>query len=187
MSFGVMSSWLRCSGEPGRVALRQRGLRLSRPFWRLIAVLLPLFLLCALPGVAGAADLAPLPAPVAGAGETPEAPMCDPTGASVGVRAEVAEVDRGRFEEAPCEDSGSFMRWALGGEQHDGRAVSSRGVPSQPLRLDLDRGHADAIFSVVLALPRREQPDLAASPFDVGLGPSRGHRLAVFRPPLIAA
>jgi hypothetical protein len=181
MLFGVMSSWLRCSGEPGRAALRGRGHRLVR---LLIVSLLPVCLLCGLSGVAAAADLAPLPAPVAGAGETPEAPMCDPTGASVGVRAEVPEVDRGQFEEAPCEDTGSFMRWALGGEQR-GPFASSRGVPSQPLRLDLDRGHSDAILSLVLCFPRREQPDLAAAPCDVGLGSSRGHRLAVYRPPLI--
>jgi hypothetical protein len=183
MILGVMSSWLRCSGEPGRAALRKRRLCSSRWFWLLVVSLLPVCLLCGLSGVARAADVAPVP----GAGETPEAPMCDPTGASVGVRAEVAEVDRGHFEQAPCDDTGSFMRWALGGQEHDGQAIANRGVPSQPSQLDLERGHSDAAFSVAFALPRRGQPDLAAAPCSVGLGPSPAHRLAVYRPPVFTA
>lgn len=183
MILGVMFSWLRCSGEPGRAALLERRLCSSRWLWLLIVSLLPVCLLCGLSGVARAADGATVP----GAGETPEAPMCDPTGASIGVRAEVAEVDRGHFEQAPCDDTGSFMRWALGGEEHDGPASANRGLPSQPPRLDLERGHADAALSPAFAFPRREQPDWAAAPCGVGLGPRHAHRLAVYRPPLITA
>jgi hypothetical protein len=150
--------------------------------WRLIACLVLSFCLLCLLSDEAAAALAPLPPPVAGAGELDEAPLCDQTAASVGVRAEVAEVDGGRFETLPCDGLVSLLE-AFEGHGTVTGVLSVHRAGKQPAELERDRGRPDATCASVLVYPARGEAWPIAPDRDVGLTASSGHRQGVYRPP----
>jgi hypothetical protein len=112
------------------------------------------------------------------------APMCDRTGASVAAVVEVPEVDRGRFEQLPCDDE----RWLvlLGSRVRPGECfigASERAPePRQPaLGARAARQEASASFRPIL--PARATPTLLPAISLSGLMRQPGHPSPIYRPP----
>jgi hypothetical protein len=179
----VVSTWFERAGKPVRSG--GRGRRSALP-GLLRAVMCHVLAVWAVLAFAHGATAATLPEPVRGAGEEPLAPICDAIGASAGVRAEVPEVDHGRFEALPCEGGITFADWPLSGHDNGREAASVRaGASHVPLKPPLDHGRPDGAWAFGFSFPERQAPSIIAAPLTFGLGSSPGHRSAVFRPPLL--
>jgi hypothetical protein len=116
-----------------------------------------------------------------------EAPMCDETGASIGARMQIPELERARFEALPFEALRCEILLALLAGKglnlpHAAAQLGDRKAPSEPVDLLLSR--ADAAREVALALPAGADAQLLEEPRSAGLGATPGHGRPVYRPPL---
>jgi hypothetical protein len=118
------------------------------------------------------------------------APMCDPMGASVAAQPDLdlPLVNRGRFEQLPCEALALMLRSQLRETSHADHAV--RGDPSdrpeQPAR-EVERTRHDGAGAWISTFPLRLEPVILEVGESAGLAPSRGHHRTVYRPPVGAA
>ena len=172
------------SGGP----VSRRGFRPRAFGWscRVLGVLLSLWvwLTCS---SAQAATLAP---PAADDG-VDAAPMCDLNATSVAASPDMdlPLLDRGRFEELPCEALAllqlSYLQFSHLRSQDRSDAAES-GAPDRPERLPLEveRVHYEAARTLPSSLPPRPTAVVSREPDERGLLPSPEHRCGVYRPPL---
>lgn len=118
-------------------------------------------------------------------GDVP-APMCDPMGASVAAQPDMdlPLLDRGRFEELPCEALALMLRSQVREVSHGEHAV--RGDPERPEQpaREVERPRHDGAHTFASAFPLPLGPVTLDPAARAGLAPSRGHHRAVYRPPL---
>jgi hypothetical protein len=119
------------------------------------------------------------------------APMCDPMGASIAAQPDMdlPFVDRGRFEQLPCEALGLMLRsQVLEAHQHSDHAVRAGDPerPEQPAR-EVERTRHDGARGVTPTFPVPIAPMMLDLVKSLGLAPSPGHHRAVYRPPVAAA
>jgi hypothetical protein len=119
------------------------------------------------------------------------APMCDPMGASIAAQPDMdlPFVDRGRFEQLPCEALALMLRSPLlGAHEQADQAVRAGDPerPEQPAR-EADRTRHDGSRSFSSTFPVPLAPVMLDLMESLGLAPSRGHHRSVYRPPVLAA
>jgi hypothetical protein len=121
---------------------------------------------------------------IAGSLDGADAPMCDPTGASVGARAVIPEVDRGAFEQSPCDALPAVASSHLGGRERTQTASLHGNQPSQQDPALAQRARPEGARALSVAFPARGEPSLVSAPAVVGICSRPGHRLPVYRPPV---
>jgi len=119
--------------------------------------------------------------------DSAEAPMCDETGASIGARMPIPQLDRARFEALPFEALPcEFLLTLFGGKglnlPHAAAQIGDRKAPAEPVDLTLSR--ADAARGVALLLPADAPAQLLEPALAAGLAATPGHGRPVYRPPL---
>lgn len=149
----------------------------------LVCHLLPVWCLLAV-GAAPAAAAVPAPSPPVSA---EAAPMCDPMGASVPALPEVPEVDRGHFEELPCEALLLMTGWRLDASELGSKAALHDPEPQPPQSLHHYTSRYDGACDFSVAFPSRAEPSVVGAPLRRGLSARQGHELGVYRPPLARA
>jgi hypothetical protein len=161
-------------------AASRAALERSRWLLRLLVHLLPVWCLLTV-GAAPAAAAAPAPSPPVSA---EGAPMCDPMGASVPALPEIPEVDRGRFEELPCEALLLMTGWRLDAPELGSHAALHDPEPQRPQSFHHYTSRYDGACDFSVAFPSRAEPSFVGSSVRRGLGARQGHELGVYRPPL---
>lgn len=142
------------------------------------------------PGAApSAAVQAPPGSAPAGAVElagSAEAPMCDPSGASVAARPELdlPLLDQGRLEELPC-DAVMWLQLGLRALEAGAEVADADSERPQPAPAEFERQRSDCGCELAQS-PRLERrpPELLPRPVARALAPSAAHRAQVYRPPL---
>jgi len=148
---------------------------------RLVRFALPGLLVLGFAHPAFAATTLPL---IPGSPDGADAPMCDPTGASVGARPVIPEVDRGQFEQSPCDGLPVVASSNLGGRERapTARLHGNQQSPQDPVLAE--RARPEGARAISVAFPARGEPLLLPAPAFVGNGSRPGHRLPVYRPPV---
>lgn len=177
------------------IGARRTGTPRTAPCWALWRLLrstllwfLPAWLLLGASAAwaAPAHPVASLPAPVAA---DQEAPMCDVHAASIAARPDVPEVDDGKVEELPCDVLLKLWGWGKEGSlESDGKTIAARhAAPPRPLETSAVPQRPEAVIEVTLLLPDPGPSALLPESLSEHLRGLRGHRSAIFRPPLARA
>ncbi len=119
------------------------------------------------------------------------APMCDPMGASIAAQPDMdlPFVDRGRFEQLPCEALAFMLRSQLLEAHEQADHAVRAGDPERPEQSarELERTRHDCARAFSSTFPVPLAPVLLDQVESLGLAPSRGHHRAVYRPPVVSA
>jgi hypothetical protein len=131
-----------------------------------------------------ALDAAPEPvAPVDVNGQA-VAPMCDVTGASIVAVPDVPEIDRGHFEQLPC-DARRLLSLLRINVRETGASLTepSDSAPRPSPAVNPLGERFEGAWAYPMALPTRDRATIVAFASGHGLERRRGHGSRVYRPP----